>query len=124
MLSLRLREITGPLPTSVFDLVDENGTVLGFTQVRHKASASADVPQACASHIYYEIYPDQRNKGYGKEILRLALEEARKIHLHPVIVTCVEDNIASKKIIEAHEGTYTGFCELGDGKKLLRYEFD
>ena len=121
MISLKLRETTGRLPTSTFDLID-NGQFVGFVQVRHQSSAGIGVPQDCASHIYYEINVSEQGKGYGKEALRLALIEAQKIGLSSVVVTCDEDNLASKRIIEVNGGVYTKSCIRNDNKKLLRYE--
>lgn len=122
MISLKLKEITGKLPTSVFELTDGE-KVVGFVQVRHRASSGIGIPQECASHIYYEIDEKERGKGYGKEALQLALEEAKKIGLAVVFVTCDENNLASKRIIEVNGGTYTKSCTCDDGKKLLKYEF-
>ena len=55
-------------------------------------------------NISYEIRPTERRKGYGKEILRLALLEAKRIGLERIRMVCDEDNIASKKIIEENGG--------------------
>lgn len=70
-------------------------------RIRHK-----DVE--CAGHIGYDISPDFRNRGYGFEILRLALEKAINIGIDKVILTCNIDNIASKKIIEKNNGKLLG----------------
>ena len=73
-------------------------------------------------NITYEIRPTERRKGYGKEILRLALLEAKHIGLERVLITCDEDNVASKKIIEANGGALEDtFFEKGMRVKKLRY---
>jgi len=120
MANLVFKETTGPLPTSFFDLVDGD-TKVGFVQVRHKPSHSPEVPEGFASHIYYEIDPAYRDKGYGMEILRLALIEARKLNLQEVIVTCLEENAASRRIIEANGGVFEEECFTMNGKKFLKY---
>ena len=122
MISLKQKEIVGKLPTSVFDVLNDE-KVVGFVQVRHKTSAGVGVPQECASHIYYEINENERGKGYGKEALRLALDEARKIGLSSVVVTCNKNNLASKRIIEVNGGSYTKSCVCDNSSELLRYEF-
>lgn len=122
MISLKLKEISGKLPTSAFDLVDGDKNV-GLVQVRHKASAGIGVPGECASHIYYEVEENERGKGYGKKALKLALEEVKKLGLSTVVVTCNKDNLASKQIIEVNGGSYTKSCVCDDGSELLRYEF-
>lgn len=122
MTHLKLKKIVGKIPTSIFELVVDERMV-GIVQVRHNASAGVGVPKECASHIYYEVSEGERNKGYGKEALKLALEEAKKIGLLLVVVTCDTDNLASKYIIEVNGGTYTKSCVCDGGKVLLRYEF-
>ena len=73
-------------------------------------------------HIGYYIRPTRRKKGYGKRILTLALEEAKHIGLSKVLVTCDEDNIGSRKIIEANGGVMENSVEIEKGKpKTLRY---
>ena len=54
--------------------------------------------------IGYGILPSERKKGYGKLILKLSLEECKKLGINKVLVTCVDSNIGSKKIIEANGG--------------------
>jgi predicted acetyltransferase len=90
----------GWVRTSTFWLID-NDEVVGVVRVRHQ-----DV--STAGHIGYDISPSYRNKGYGTEILKLALAEAEKIGIKEVIVTCNIDNIASKKIIEKNNGKFLG----------------
>ncbi len=123
MIQLKLKEKMGELPTSVFDLFD-NEKIVGLVQIRHRVSAGIGVPKECASHIYYEIEEKYRNKGYGKEALRLALDYANNLGIKTVVVTCDENNLASKKIIETNGGLYTQSCLCKDGNKLLRYEFN
>lgn len=122
MVSLALQQVTGKLPTSIFDLVSD-GKIVGMVQVRHKASAGLGVPEQCASHIYYQVNEADRGHGYGKEALRLALGEAKKLGLPLAVVTCDENNFASKRIIEVNGGSYTKSCVCEDGSELLRYEF-
>lgn len=57
-------------------------------------------------HIGYSIRPTRRRRGYGKHILRLALEKSRRLGLDRVLVTCDADNLASKRIIESNGGEF------------------
>ncbi len=76
-----------------------------------------------ASHIYYEIAPAYRGKGCGREMLRLGFLEAKKIGLEEVIITCNEDNVASRKIIEANGGLFVSKISLSStGKSFLKYK--
>lgn len=75
--------------------------VVGVTRIRHKEVEGA-------GHIGYDISPDCRKRGYGYEILKLALKEAHNIGLQEVILTCNIENAASKKIIEKNKGKFLG----------------
>ena len=75
-------------------------------------------------HVGYDIRPSERNRGYGTEILRLTLEEARVRNIVPILVTCDDDNIASIRVIEKNGGRLVGnaISEIS-GKRVLRYHF-
>ena len=106
----------GWIPATTFWLLDE-GEVMGEVNIRHELT---EFLRTIGGHIGYWIRPSKRKQGYGKDILRLALEEAKKIGLERVLVTCDETNIGSKKIIEANGGVFEKANEMGDGepKKL------
>ena len=77
----------------------------GMLQLRHtRSNPSIGMPESFGNNIYYEIEPEYQNKGYGKKILALGLNEARKIGLKVVRLTVFEDNIPSQKIIETNGG--------------------
>lgn len=121
MTRLVLQNTSGPLPTSTYKLFDQNGEI-GFTQIRHRPSHSQDVPTDFASHIYYEIKPEYRNRGYGKKILELGLKEVRKIGLKEIVITCYDDNTASKKIIGANGRVLVDSCVIkNEQQKFLKY---
>lgn len=118
---LKLKETTGSLPTSEYELF-ENDTVIGKIQIRHKASHGVGIPESMVSHIYYEISPEYRLKGYGTQILALGLLEARNLGLKELFITCREDNVGSRKIIEANGGVFVGDEVIdAEGVKMLRY---
>jgi predicted acetyltransferase len=92
--------LPGEVQTSSFWLIAKND-VVGVVRIRRQEIESA-------GHIGYDISPEYRNRGYGYQILKLALEEAAKIGIEEVILTCNIENIASKKIIEKHNGQLLG----------------
>ena len=102
--SLGINLSEGNVKYSTFWLIDNN-VVVGVVRVRHQEIKYA-------GHIGYDISPYYRNKGYGTEILNLALEKAKEIGIKEAIITCNINNVASKKIIEKNNG------------KLLRISFD
>lgn len=57
-----------------------------------------------ASHVYYEIRPSRRRRGYGTEILHMGMKKARALGWRNVIVSCAVSNTASKRIIERNGG--------------------
>ena len=76
-------------------------------------------------HIGYQIRPSKRMRGYGKEILRLGLLKAKERGLHRVLVTCDEDNIGSRKIIEFNGGQLENIIEVKDSPvRKMRYWID
>jgi predicted acetyltransferase len=90
----------GEVMTSTFWLIDKK-EVVGVVRIRHQEVE-------CAGHIGYDVSPDYRNRGYGSQILKLALEESAKIGMGEVILTCNIDNTASKKVIEKNNGKLLG----------------
>lgn len=59
-----------------------------------------------AGQVDYFIRPSKRRRGYGTEILRLALDRFRERGLRRILISCAADNIGSKKIIEANGGVF------------------
>ncbi len=86
--------------SSTFWLIDQNQYV-GHLSIRH---ALNDYLLHFGGHIGYDIRPSMRTRGYGSQILALAIPEAQKIGLARALITCKTDNTASQKIIEKNGG--------------------
>ncbi|WP_061038406.1 GNAT family N-acetyltransferase [Vibrio coralliirubri] len=97
---INLRE--GYVPCSHFWLVDSHGNIIGVIRVRH--NIENEFLSLEAGHIGYDIAPSFRGRGYGKQILKLALIEAKALGINRALVTADEDNYASRKVIEANGG--------------------
>ena len=72
-------------------------------------------------HIGYAVNPKYWKMGYGKEILKLGLEQYKDlIEDDRILVTCDDDNIGSSKIIEANGGELENVIPNEDnGEKFL-----
>lgn len=111
------RGVTSGVPRSEYWLMDGD-IYIGTIQIRH--TPSGRYPNI-KSHIYYEIRPSKRSLGYGTHILRLGLKKAKTIGLSELIIVCDEDNIGSKKIIEANGGVLLSKEKIPDGS-ILKYK--
>ena len=89
------------VPASRFWLIGAENRYLGDVDVRHHLNEALG---RFGGHIGYKIRPSERRKGYGKLICRLGIEEARKLGIGDILITCDDDNIGSCKIIEANGG--------------------
>jgi predicted acetyltransferase len=86
--------------SSTFWLIDQDHYI-GRLSIRHSLN---DYLLQFGGHIGYDIRPSMRNRGYGTQILALAIPEAKKIGLSRALVTCKTENSASQKIIEKNGG--------------------
>jgi predicted acetyltransferase len=109
-------EIVPKVPFSVFWLV-EGDAFLGEANVRHDLNAYLIKE---GGHVGYGIRPSRQRQGYGKLILALALEECRRLGLERVLLTCLQDNVASARIIEANGGELENVIDDPAGRGPLR----
>lgn len=56
------------------------------------------------SQVFYKIKISERNKGYGTEILKLGIEECKRLGFKTLRINCDNKNIASQKIILKNGG--------------------
>lgn len=91
----------GFVANTTFWLIDDRQEVIGVSNLRHYLN---DGLKIIGGHIGYGIRPSCRRKGYGKEILKLTLEEARKINITQALITCHKKNIGSINVIKANGG--------------------
>ncbi|MGL6261941.1 GNAT family N-acetyltransferase [Vibrio sp. WXL210] len=99
---INLRE--GYVPCSHFWLVGADKRMRGVIRIRH--SIANEFLSLEAGHIGYDIAPSYRGKGQGKLMLKLALPKAKELGIRDALVTADEDNLASRKVIEANGGQF------------------
>ncbi len=81
-------------------LVRDRTEVVGVVNIRHALTPAL---RREGGNIGYGIRPSARRQGFGKAILREALNRARGLGIDPVLVTCSKANVGSAKSI-LHNG--------------------
>lgn len=104
----------GHVSASYYWLVDKSSGFIGETTIRHRLTRALFKE---GGHIGYGIRPSRRRMGFGKKILALALKKARKLGIRRVLVTCDDDNLGSRSIIEANGGVLWDKIRHDDGLK-------
>jgi predicted acetyltransferase len=74
---------------------------LGRISIRHRLTAGL---REIGGHIGYDIRPSARRRGHATAMLTAVLPAAHSLGINPALLTCDEDNIASRKVIEANGG--------------------
>lgn len=98
---------------------EQDNRLVGMIQIRHYFN---DYLSKYGGHIGYSIRPNERRKGYGKKMLAAVLPYCKEIGLDKVLITCLEDNIASEKTILANGGKYENTIhEPEENVNLKRY---
>ncbi len=108
---------SGMVPATSFLAEDAASSLVGMIQLRHCLN---DYLLHFGGHIGYSVRPSQRRKGYATEMLRLVLEEARRLGLKQVLVTCDAANEASRRTIRTNGGVLDGAIAEG-GRLTQRY---
>lgn len=84
---------------------DERAYFIGEITIRHRLTEAL---LRHGGHIGYCVRMTEWGKGYGTQMLKLTLPEAKKIGLSDVLITCNDENIGSARVMEKN-----GFV-LGD----------
>lgn len=90
------------VPATVYFIID-NHKVVGTIDLRHKLN---DNYFSRLGHVAYYIKPEERKKGYATKALSLAMKKYKKHKMKNILITCFEDNYASRKVIEKNGGKF------------------
>jgi len=106
----------GWVPSSTFLAIrDFDNKMIGMIDVRHRLTESL---LQFSGHIGYSVRKSEREKGYAKEMLRMALGVCKDININRVLVTCNKENIASAKTILSNGGKLEN--EVVEGNQLTQ----
>jgi predicted acetyltransferase len=114
------RNLDDGLVEATWLLADVDGVVVGRSSIRLELNASLLVE---GGHIGYAVRPDHRRRGHATEILRQSLVVARAGGVTRALMTCDDDNLGSRKVIEANGGVLENVVDIG-GVPLRRYWID
>jgi predicted acetyltransferase len=90
------------VPQTTFWYV-EGDRYLGSIRVRHRLTPFLLEE---GGHIGYDVRPTARMRGYATAMLASALEYAATLGIDQVLITCDEDNVGSRRVIENNAGVY------------------
>jgi predicted acetyltransferase len=79
----------------------EGAEYLGRLAIRHRLNQRL---LDRGGHIGYDVRPSARRQGHATAMLAAALPVARSLGIGPALVTCDQDNAASRQVIEANGG--------------------
>ena len=113
----------GRVPATQYIFVrEEDNKIVGMLQIRHFLN---DYLEKFGGHIGYSVVPSERRKGYATQMLKTALSECKTLGIDKVLITCLDNNIGSRKTILANEGVYEStIYEPDEGVNLEKYWID
>ena len=106
------------VPATIFWIID-NDKVVGTIDMRHQLNQ--DYFERFG-HVAYYIKKEERNKNYATRALGLIIKKYKKMYTKKILITCLEDNEASKKVILKNNGEFekTVFDKVIN-QKISRY---
>jgi predicted acetyltransferase len=96
-----VRELWG-VPVTELWFVD-GSDYLGTVIIRHRLT-----PELAreGGHIGYHVVPRHRRRGHATRMLAQAKSACRELGLTELLITCGEDNIGSRRVVEANGGAF------------------
>jgi predicted acetyltransferase len=94
--------------TVLFGFAD--GEIVGRVSVRHELN---EVLRTIGGHAGYVVIAPMRRRGHGTTLLQHGLGHARELTLPRVLITCDDDNVASRRMIEHAGGVLESMHESG-----------
>lgn len=108
----------GEVPQTFYFMKDQSGVIVGAVSLRHYLNETNIVD---GGHVAYGIRPEYRGRGLGHLALALALEKLREMGIASALVTCDEDNAASRRVVLRAGGLLENRMKDEDGATVERY---
>jgi len=106
------------VPSSTYlGVREKDNYIVGIIDIRHYLN---EFLKQFGGNIGYSVRKSERNKGYAKQMLKLALEKCKDLKMKKALITCDEDNIASEKVILSANAKFEDIRTV-DGKKYKRF---
>ena len=118
--NLEIREETnGRVPDSTFFCLDVDRNIfVGAINIRHYLN---ELLLNIGGHIADGIRPSERSKGYATAMIKMGLDECRKLGITKVLMACDKENIASAKTIMNNGGVLDNEVIDEEGVVVQRY---
>ena len=111
----------GLVPSSTYlGVREKDNYIVGMIDIRHYLN---EYLTQVGGNIGYGVRKTERNKGYAKQMLKLALEKCKELKIKKVLITCDEDNIASEKVILSANAKLEDIRNV-DGENKTRFWID
>lgn len=111
----------GLVPSSTYlGVREKDNYIVGMIDIRHYLN---EYLTEVGGNIGYGVRKTERNKGYAKQMLKLALEKCKELKIKKVLITCDEDNIASEKVILSANAKLEDIRNV-DGENKKRFWID
>ena len=111
----------GLVPSSTYlGIREKDNYIVGMIDIRHYLN---EYLTQVGGNIGYSVRKSERNKGYAKQMLKLALEKCKELKIKKVLITCDEDNIASEKVILSANAKFEDIRNV-DGENKKRFWID
>lgn len=109
------------VPQTLFLLKDPENRILGAAALRPYLNKTNILD---GGHLGYGIFPAYRGRGLGNVLLKLSLEKLRAMGVQRVLVTCDDQNLLSRKVIQRGGGILENIVLDEEGVPVRRYWID
>lgn len=110
-------ELTDGFVSNTFLVAVVEERIVGRVSLRHELN---DFLLKYGGHVGYCVVPSARRNGYASEMLRLTLPIAASLGISRVLLTCDEDNAASRRVIEKNGGIFENVVQAPEARMTKR----